>query len=97
MYTQYLQCIRSISGGLLSFGLLAACGGSGSPLTTTAYPNMNNRDRQEVSLDDGCAPAKSPFASVIDWTNCVGAALGAPQSGEAGDFSSIKVASRTRP
>jgi hypothetical protein len=98
MYTlQYLQWIRPISEGLLSLGLLTACGGSGSPLTVTAYPNMNNRDRQEVSLDDGCAPAKSPFASVIDWTNCVGAALGAPQSGEAGDSSSLKFASRTRP
>jgi hypothetical protein len=94
---QYLQCIIPISGGLLSLGLLAACGGSDSPLTVTANPNMNNSDRQEVSLDDGCAPAKSPFASVIDWTNCVGAALGAPQSGEASDFPSIKFASRTRP
>jgi hypothetical protein len=97
MYTLlYLQCIRPISWGLLSLGLLAACGGSGSPQTATAYPNMNNRDRQGVSLDDGCAPAKSPFASVIDWTNCVGAALGAPQSGEASDSSSFKLASRTR-
>jgi hypothetical protein len=94
---QYLQCIRPISGGLLSLGLLAACGGSGPPLTLTAYPNLNNRDRQEVPLDDGCAPAKSPFASKIDWTNCVGAALGAPQSGWASDSSSFKVASRTRP
>ena len=94
---QYLQCIKPISGGLLSLGLLAACGGSGSTLTVTAYPNMNKGDRQEVSLDDGCAPAKSPFASVMEWTNCVGAALGAPQSGEAGDSTSLKFASRTRP
>jgi hypothetical protein len=94
---QYLRCIRPIAGGLLSFGLLAACGGSGSPLTVTADPNMNSRDRRQVSLDDGCAPAKSPFASMIDWTNCVGAALGAPQSGEASDSSSFKFASRTRP
>jgi hypothetical protein len=82
---------------LLSLSLLAACGGSGSPLTVTANPTMNNRERQEVSLDEGCAPAKSPFASVIDWTNCVGTALGAPQSGEASDSSSFKFASRTRP
>jgi hypothetical protein len=34
---------------------------------------------------------------VIDWTNCVSAALGAPQSGEASDSSSFKFASRTRP
>jgi hypothetical protein len=98
MYTlRYLQCIRPISGGLLSLGLLAACGGPGSPLAVTASPNMNNRDRQGVSLDDGCAPTKSPFASVMDWTNCVGAALGAPQSGEASDSFSFKLASRTRP
>jgi hypothetical protein len=98
MYTlQCLQCIIRISGGLLSLGLLAACGGSGSPLTVTANANMNNSDRQEVSLDDSCAPAKSPFASVIDWTNCVGAALGAPQSGEASESSSFKFASRTGP
>jgi|HubBroStandDraft_1064217.scaffolds.fasta_scaffold00584_10 hypothetical protein len=97
MYTiQYLQRIRPIS-GLLSLGLLAACGGSGSPLTATANPNTNNTDPQDVSLDDACAPVKSPFASVIDYANCMGAALGAPQSGEAGDSSSFKLASRTRP
>jgi hypothetical protein len=94
---QHLKWIGPISGNLLSLSLLAACGGSSSPQTVTAYQNTYNGDRREVSLDDGCAPQKSPFSSVTGWMNCVGAALGAPPNGEASDSPSFMYASKTRP
>jgi hypothetical protein len=96
-----LQCsrwIRPICGGLLSLSLLGSCGGTSPPQTVTAAdPNTYDKDRQEVSLNDGCAGERAPFASVVEWLNCVGAALGAPLNGEANDSSSLRYASRTPP
>ena len=94
---QHLHWVRPISGSLLSFSLLAACGGIHSAQTVTASQNTYSRNRQEISLDDGCAPEKSPFASAVDWMNCVGAALGAPQSSNDGNSASFTYASRTKP
>jgi hypothetical protein len=91
--SQYLQWIRSLSAVVLSLRLLAACGVSDSPQTATAYSNTYNGDRPEASLDDGCAPLRSPVVSAIGWMNCVGAALGSPPNGEAGDSTSVRYAS----
>jgi hypothetical protein len=77
---------------LLSLSLLAACGGSGVPQPPTAYQNTYIRDRQDVSLDEFCAPKNSPFASAVDWMNCVGAALAAPANAESSDPFSFRYA-----
>ena len=95
--SQNLQWIRRISGGLLAVGVLAACGGSVSPQAMAAYQNTRIGERPGVSADDFCALEKSPFASVVDWMNCAGAALGESTNGENSDSLSLKYASRTRP
>jgi hypothetical protein len=92
----FLQWIKPFSASLLSLSLIAACGGSGPPQFAKAHPNAFSADREEISLDDGCAPLRSRFESVIDWMNCVGAALGAPPDGEASETSSVRYASISR-
>jgi hypothetical protein len=94
---QYSRWMTPISGSLLSLILLGSCGGSGPPQTVAAYPDTHDSDLQEVSLSDSCPRRESPFASVVEWLNCVGAALGAPLNGEDNDSSSFKYASRTIP
>jgi hypothetical protein len=94
---QYSRWMTPISGSLLSLSLLGACGGSSPPQTVAAYPSTYDGDRQQVSLNDGCSREESPFASVVGWLNCVGAALGAPLNGEDDDSSSFRYASRTPP
>jgi hypothetical protein len=94
---QRLRWIGLISANVISLNLLMACHGPHPPRTAMTDLNTQDSGGQEALPEDACAPLRSPVVSVVDWMNCVGAALGAPRPGEVRDSSPAVYSARTRP
>jgi len=91
----YRQCLGLVASGSLFLILLAACDNSELAQNAADSPKTYAVASPERAMSDYCAPAMSPFRSVVDLMNCVGAALGEQPPGE--PSSSIIYLSRKSP